>query len=84
MGDGPLQDEGFYDMATTPDFNLGQFNKAWIATLATFGSQWGFHFNEATSQLIMTLPEDLLQSGVLAAVCGTAVWYFKNKDKKDV
>ena len=82
MEDGPLQDKGMNDMEKAK-LNLGEFNKAWIATLVTFGSQWGFSFDEAATQLILTLPEDLMQSGVLAAVCGVAVWYLKNKDKKD-
>lgn len=60
-------------------FDPGKYNKAWVAGLAIFGSQWGVNFNEAINQIVANPPENMLQALLFAIAGGAAVWYVKNR-----
>lgn len=78
--DGPLQDEGTHDMATRREgFDPGVYNKAWIAALGTFGSQWGINFNDAINQVVLNPPENMLQAIILMVVVSSGVAYVANR-----
>jgi len=78
--DGPLQDEGMNEMAAKKEgFDPGVYNKAWIAALGTFGSQWGINFNDAINQVVMNPPENVLQALILTVVVAGGVAYVTNR-----
>lgn len=66
-------------MATNEGFDPGKYNKAWVAGIITFFSQWNINLNDAVNQVVANPPENMLQGILTAVICGGAVWWVKNR-----